>query len=64
MNKDITYCSALFCDLSKRCKRKGYEGKPDDPTLSFLDFQESLHLNDVDEWVCDDQLESELGMIK
>lgn len=58
MNRDMTFCSALFCDLSNKCERKNYEGKPYDDNLSMLDFSiDSLHFNDVQELVCDDQLE-------
>lgn len=57
MNKDITHCAALFCDLSNQCRRKEHEGRPVDDTLSFMDFSlESLHINDMQELVCDDRL--------
>lgn len=58
MMKDITFCSALFCDLSHNCKRQEHLGKPYDEQLSFADFSKDgvLHFNDVQELVCDAQL--------
>lgn len=53
MITDYTQCSILFCALSDNCRRKDYVGRPVDPNQSFADFELDLHVNDVQELVCD-----------
>lgn len=57
MSRDMTFCSALFCNLAVDCHRKDHIWKPYDEHLSMFDFSvDSLYVDDMQELVCDDQL--------